>query len=67
MYVSFKNRDGEWEQNGRFFNGYTEESFHSLLEEHAELVPISIWTTDDARPNRVNEKWLNALLLKRTS
>lgn len=64
MYVSFKNRDGEWEQNGRFFNGYTEESFHGLLGEHEALVPISIWTTHDARPNRGGEKWLNALLRK---
>jgi hypothetical protein len=52
MYVSFKNRDSEWEQNGRFFNGYTEESFHDLLGKHEPLVPISIWTTNDARPNR---------------
>jgi len=64
MYISFKNRDGEWEQNARFFNGYTEESFDDLLRNHAGLVPISIWTTDDARPNRGGEKWLNALLRK---
>jgi SAM-dependent methyltransferase len=64
LYVSFKSRDGEWELNGRFFNGYTEESFHGLLLKHSELVPTSIWTTDDARPNRGGEKWLNALLRK---
>jgi hypothetical protein len=64
MYVSFKNRDREWEQEGRFFNGYTEESFLDLLRKHEALVPISIWTTNDVRPGRVAEKWLNALLRK---
>jgi len=64
MYVSFKKHDGEWEQNGRFFNGYTEQSFNGLLGAHKQLIPVSIWTTDDIRPDRSNEKWLNALLQK---
>jgi SAM-dependent methyltransferase len=64
LYVSFKKRDGDWEQSGRFFSGYSQESLFRLLAKHPVLVPISIWTTADARPSRIEEKWLNALLRK---
>ena len=62
MFVSFKLRDEEWEQKGRFFNGYSENSLRKLIKRQAELLPISIWVSDDARPERNDEKWLNALL-----
>jgi SAM-dependent methyltransferase len=62
MYLSFKLRDGEWEQEGRFFNGYSEETFRELIESHPALLPASIWVSDDSRPTRRNEKWLNSLL-----
>ena len=64
MYVSFKNLDGEWESRGRFFSGYTSDTFPCLLGKHPDLNPITIWTTADLRPNRGDEKWLNALLRK---
>jgi SAM-dependent methyltransferase len=62
LFVSFKFRDYEWEQDGRVFNGYSEETFRVLIERHPELRVISIWVSDDARPNRRGEKWLNSLL-----
>jgi SAM-dependent methyltransferase len=64
MFASFKLRDEEWEQDGRRFNGYSENSFRHLLLRHSGLVPISIWSSSDARPARSDEKWLNALLRK---
>jgi 2-polyprenyl-3-methyl-5-hydroxy-6-metoxy-1,4-benzoquinol methylase len=62
MFMSFKLRDGEWEQDGRFFNGYNETSFRELIKEHPSFLLCSIWITDDVRPDRKREKWLNALI-----
>lgn len=62
MFVSFKLRDGEWEQDGRFFNGYDENSFGELVKKDPSFVFCSIWTSDDVRPDRKHEKWLNALI-----
>jgi SAM-dependent methyltransferase len=62
MFVCFKLRDEEWEQDGRFFNGYDEGSFQELLGRHPTLACHSIWVTDDTRLKRKGQKWLNALL-----
>jgi hypothetical protein len=62
MFLSFKLRDGEWEQGGRFFNGYDENSFRELIKKHTSFALCSIWTSDDVRPDRKHEKWLNALI-----
>lgn len=64
MFASFKLRDEEWEQDGRFFNGYEKDSFRQLIRRHPVLLPISVWVSDDARPGRSDEKWLNAILQK---
>ena len=62
MFVSFKLRDGEWEQDGRLFSGYNQNSLQELIKNHPSFVLCSIWTTNDMRPGRTNEKWLNALI-----
>ncbi len=62
MFVSFKLRNGEWEQNGRFFNGYDQHSFGALVQQHDALSVVSVWVSEDVRPERSREKWLNALL-----
>jgi SAM-dependent methyltransferase len=62
MFLSFKHRDEEWEQNGRFFNGYSEDTFRRLIKGHSSVLPVSIWLSNDARPGRKDEMWLNALL-----
>jgi SAM-dependent methyltransferase len=42
IFASFKHRDEEWEQQGRFFNGYSEDSFRQLIEGHPSLRVKSI-------------------------
>jgi SAM-dependent methyltransferase len=64
MFLSFKLWDGEWEEGGRFFNSYDECALRSLLQDHPLLQIESIWISNDMRPNRAGEKWLNALLRK---
>ena len=64
MFASFKLRDGEWEKGGRDFNGYDERSFRLLMAKHPSLAVQSTWVSDDVRPSRSGENWLNVLLRK---
>lgn len=63
-YISFKYGDGERKQEGRSFTDMNESNLHTLLEVVPEIEMISLWTTQDRRPQR-NEIWLNAILTKR--
>jgi hypothetical protein len=62
MYTSFKLRDEEWEEGGRFFNGYDQNSFRQLMRGHPALACQSIWVSEDVRPDRKGKMWLNAVL-----
>jgi SAM-dependent methyltransferase len=62
MFVSFKLRDEEWEEDGRFFNGYDQASFPQLIRGHPALACKSIWISEDVRPDRKGKMWLNAIL-----
>jgi SAM-dependent methyltransferase len=62
LYASFKYGDGEGERNGRFFNDYDERSFQLLLRNHPDLELVSFWVSEDVRPGREGEKWLNVLV-----
>lgn len=64
MFASFKYRNEEWVNNGRFFNGYDEKSFTDLLNRHP-VICHSMWISEDVRPERKHEKWLNVLLRHR--
>jgi len=37
MFVSFKLRNGEWQQNGRLFNGYDQDALRELLKNQPSL------------------------------
>jgi len=41
MFASYKLRDGEWEQDGRFFNGYGQDSFQELIKQHPSFALLS--------------------------
>ena len=62
IYTSFKYGDFEGMRNGRFFTDFTEDSFRSFLSEIERLMIKQLWITRDARPGRLNEKWLNMIL-----
>jgi hypothetical protein len=64
VYVSFKYGTGEVERNGRFFNDYDETKLTALLGRHPRLFPHKQWQTEDARPGRQHERWLNAIVTK---
>jgi SAM-dependent methyltransferase len=64
LYTSFKYGSGEIISGLRMFNNYTEESFSLLIKKHPSLRIEKIWKTEDVRPDRNGEFWLNALLEK---
>lgn len=68
IYCSFKYGNQQREKDGRTFSDYTEKTFNSFIGP-LELfsVPktgIEIWKTNDLRPDKTNEYWLNILLEK---
>jgi len=64
IYCSFKWGDKERYKDDRHFTDMNQERFNALIAqtEHAEV--IDFWITEDSRPDRKNEKWLNAILRK---
>ena len=64
-YISFKYGESEGYRNGRYFIDFTEEGFAGFLRGYPQLKIIEEWVSDDVRPGRGDEKWLN-LILKKT-
>ncbi|MCF8077435.1 MAG: class I SAM-dependent methyltransferase [Desulfotignum sp.] len=65
LYTSFKYGDDEVFRNGRLFSNYDEESFHAVITDQKELDMLKYWKTNDLRPGREGEQWLNILLQKK--
>ena len=65
-YASFKYGTDEGMRNGRYFTDFTEETFRAFLEAipHLGLALERTWITQDVRPNRFHERWLNVILRK---
>lgn len=64
LYLSFKYGTAETLRNGRFFNDYDEKKLNDLLEKHQDLFLSKQWITNDSRPDRASEIWINAILQK---
>jgi SAM-dependent methyltransferase len=64
LYVSFKYGDSEREVNGRHFTDINETTLSDLVGRVNNLSISKIWLTQDQRPERSQESWLNALILK---
>lgn len=60
FYLSFKLGDHDGMRNGRWFTDMTEGSFRSLIGGVDGLTIDRIDVTSDVRPDRADEKWLNA-------
>ncbi len=64
IYLSFKYGQGERFQAGRHFTDLNEAGLEALLETAPELSLQHRWVTEDIRPERQSEQWLNALVRK---
>lgn len=62
IYTSFKYGDFSGMRNERYFTDFTEENFSKFISEIEQLEIEILWITDDVRPGRQDEKWLNAIL-----
>ena len=61
FYASFKYGNLERYKNGRVFSDMTEESLRNLISEAGSFSEIALWLTNDARPDRTDEQWVNIL------
>jgi cyclopropane fatty-acyl-phospholipid synthase-like methyltransferase len=64
FYASFKYGSQERLCKGRFFNDYTEADLDVLLNENNRLSLLQYWITEDVRPERAGERWLNFIAKK---
>jgi SAM-dependent methyltransferase len=66
-YMSFKLGEREEVRSGRLFTDYTETGLRQLIEGHPLLTLDRIWRTGDVRPEVSEQRWVNALVRKRTT
>ncbi|MRI33611.1 SAM-dependent methyltransferase [Endozoicomonas sp. OPT23] len=64
FYCSFKFGDEEVERDGRHFTNLTEDSLASVLIGTPLAIKKS-WLSNDLRPGREKEQWLNAILQRK--
>jgi len=62
LYASFKYGSGEHERDGRRFTDMNETALDQLLSELVRFSKIEVWVSEDRRPQRATQKWLNILL-----
>ncbi len=65
FYMSFKYCEQDYEEEGRHFTCYREDSFSDLITRVPALATVELFKTLDVRPDRPGEYWLNCFL-KRT-
>lgn len=63
LYVSFKYGSGEEIKGERLFNYYKEDFMDSVLPQTG-LVCREHWVSNDVRPDRQEEKWINIIAAK---
>ena len=66
IYTSFKYGNFEGIRNERYFTDFTYENFCDFIKDIKNIEISEYWITDDVRPGRENEKWLNTILKKTT-
>lgn len=64
IYLSFKLGVGERTKEGRRFTDMTEERLCRVLDRTRGLIQSKTWRSQDCRPSRATEMWVNALVKK---
>lgn len=64
IYTSFKYGSFEGLRGERFFTDFDENTFQEFLKAFPELNIEKLWVSEDVRPERRNERWLNIILHK---
>lgn len=66
LYASFKYGNFEGMRNGRYFIDLTEDKLQKILQETKVFGLKEKWITNDIRPGRDEEKWMNIILTKKS-
>lgn len=61
LYTSFKYGEFEGMRSGRYFTDFTEETLAEFWRNLSRMQIISTWITQDVRPGREEERWINLL------
>ena len=61
LYTSFKYGTFEGTRNGRYFIDFTEETLSEFWTCVPSLQIVETWITQDVRPGREEERWINLL------
>ncbi len=64
LYASFKYGNFEGMSGGRYFTCFTKETLAAFWKDVKGLQVFDLWITEDIRPDRRGEKWLNLLARK---
>lgn len=64
LFASYKYGSTQRVDNGRFYSDYTEADVPILFPETGELKCVTWWITQDERPERAHERWLNMICIK---
>ncbi len=67
FYMSFKKGDTDYNTNERYFNCFTQDTFIELINRFPSTNILELVETADVRPNRHDEKWINAIIRKTES
>ena len=64
IYMSFKYGSFSGERSGRWFTDLTEHDLVEIIEHTGCFKILEMYVSDDTRPGRSHEKWLNVILEK---
>lgn len=64
VYLSFKKGDQDTEKDGRHFTNFTLGEFDAWVSRVQGWICLEAWLSEDLRPDRHNELWVNGLLKK---
>lgn len=64
FYMSFKMRDADFSKDGRSFTCFTEQGFQEFIDSIDNLKLADHWVSEDARPGRDREFWVNGIIKK---
>jgi SAM-dependent methyltransferase len=67
FYMSFKYGRGQRTRGPRQFTDMDEAGLEDLASRISDLTLKKTWTTEDLRPDRSSEKWMNAIWVKQTT
>jgi len=63
-YLSFKEGRQDTQKDGRYFTNFTLSEFDHWIGQSQGWVCLEAWLTEDMRPHRQNELWVNGLIKK---